>query len=107
MTWEQKLQACAALGPPVSLNMRMPGNWYAHQSGVWITNPHSSTGKYGNGKTPQEAAEDHFKCLTELDHEDECVKVEYCGQSRFVTWNGFMWSDYPEDRFARDGAMGQ
>lgn len=92
MTWEQKLQACQALGPPVALNMRAPGNWYASQSGVHIADNHMETHKYGNGKTPQDAADDHFKALT-VYQRDEYVVVRHCGKTRTVQWNGFMWFD--------------
>lgn len=92
-SWEQKILACSALGPQVSLCMRSPGNWYASQSGVVIADRHMETGKYGNGPTPEAAAIDHFECLTEYQL-DEYVKVSYIGSTKRVRWNGFMWMDY-------------
>lgn len=95
MTWEQKLQACQALTSSIEakLHMRAPGNWYVSQSGVDILGKHTTSSTCGCGATPEAAVESHFKALTVALKPEECVQVRYCGNTRTVLWNGFMWAD--------------
>ena len=64
MNWEQKLEALNALAE-CSLKMRDPGNWYVSQS-VEVKVGAMLVGRYGNGESPQEAVEDNWRQLTEL-----------------------------------------
>ena len=89
--WEQKLQALNAIGD-CKLIMRQPGNWYVSQ-GVDVKNIHVLEGRYGNGRTPQEAVEDHWNSLTNLAEHEYVVGREGCvGDRTAVRWNGFMWA---------------
>lgn len=93
MTWEQKLQAIQALNE-TSLHMRKPGDWYV-RCGMEVGADNSCVliGRYGNGNTPQEAVEDHWKIYTDLLKLDEYCVVGCAENRRHVRWNGFMWND--------------
>lgn len=92
MTWEQKLQALSAL-TECTLHMRKPGNWYVQQSAD-VSDGKFLRGSYGNGRSPQEAVEDHWRQLTK---KGACVVIHFMSDDRRreVTWNGFMWEDLP------------
>lgn len=96
MTWEEKLAALQALGD-TSLRMRKPGDWYVSPSSrdVWERGSGVLVSVYGNGSTPQEAVEDDWRKMTELDA--NCVVVINARGSnrRQVIWNGYMWRDVP------------
>jgi hypothetical protein len=94
MTWEQKLAACQALGE-CHLMMRKPGDWYVSQR-VSVKEREGDgviVGRYGNGATPEEAAEDHFNELTAKTPLAYVVIDEMRPARRHVRWNGFMWED--------------
>lgn len=94
MTWEQKFAALNALAP-AELKMRKPGDWYVSQpvetkervdSGVLV-------GRYGNGRTPIEAVEDHWNRLTNEKPLAYLVVGAFGSSRKHVLWNGFMWQE--------------
>lgn len=103
MDWEQKLQALNALSE-CKLVMRKPGDWYVDQ-GTSIKEHGGCVlrGSYGNGRTPQEAVEQHWQELTELAANQYLVSKDiFDGQTynrKTVRWNGFMW-DHVEEKTA-------
>ena len=93
MTWEQMLQAIAALGGEPALRMRKPGDWYVEQRGVEVKQGSILASLYGNGATPEAAVRDHWQQLTDL-KPDEVIVLSAAGPNRrHVRWNGFMWTD--------------
>lgn len=95
MTWEEKLSACCSIAD-TSLSMRKPGDWYVSSGMEVIERGHRGVlvGSYGNGKTPEEAVENHWKKLVE-NPEVECIVVHAMRDDRReLIWNGFMWQDY-------------
>jgi hypothetical protein len=102
MTYEEKLQALQALGE-CSLKMRRPGDWYVAQPQKGVHSGGILRSPYGNGRTPEEAVENHWFALTSEVAPDEYV-VLHPGDSvrrRAVRWNGFMWADVDENKEAR------
>lgn len=91
MTWEEKLMACQALAE-CHLRMRSPGDWYVSHR-VDIVNGPMLEGRYGNGRDPREAVENHWRELTELAPHERVVANALTDQRREVRWNGFMWQD--------------
>lgn len=102
MDWEHKADALAALCD-FSLQYRAPADriglaepWYVEQA-VQVREKDTMCGTYGNGFTPQEAIEDHWKRLvTDLPHEHYLVVRQGGHPRRAVRWNGFMWADVIE-----------
>lgn len=97
-TWEQKLDALAALGRDIALKMRKPGDWYVEHVGVEMKeSPDAGVliGAYGNGATPEEAVEDHWRQLALCESPAMIVVNAYSGNRRHVRWNGYMWQDVP------------
>lgn len=93
LTWEQKLAALQAIAD-TSLRMRNPGDWYVSAVGRSIGGNGLLHGKYGNGKTPQEAVEDDWRQLAEMLPDDRYIVVERSGARKQFIWNGFMWTEY-------------
>lgn len=92
LTWEQKLHALQALCE-TSLRMRAPGNWYVNAIGRSMTKLDGFlVGKYGNGKTPQEAIEDDWRQIALAGPEWLVIVDKHDGQRAFQ-WNGWMWDD--------------
>lgn len=98
MTWEEKLAACKAIGSEIGLRMRKPGDWYVDHCGVEVKEGSMLASRYGNGPTPQAAAEDHWTQLTELTPREYIVLDAGRSTRRAVRWNGFMWQDVQESR---------
>ncbi len=98
MTWEQKLQACQALCEH-TLRMRKPGDWYVDGS-VDVKRRSCLEARFGNGRTPEEAVEDHWKQLTELEPGQYLVIKAYGEDRQAVEWNGFMWTTVRERQLA-------
>lgn len=94
MNWEQKLHALNALAE-CRLIMREPGDWYVSQhTEVKKEGDSVLQGKYGNGRSPEEAVINHWNELT--GNPKEFIVLEACpGSRRHVRWNGFMWVDLP------------
>lgn len=96
MTWEQKVQACQALGE-FSLKMRHPGDWYVNQSRVEVSDGHILSGGCVSGaKTPEEAVDKHWDWLTALGSDERIVVNADNLDRRAYRWNGFMWAEQPE-----------
>lgn len=94
MTWEQKLAALKALGE-TSLKMRKPGDWYVEQIGVEVKEVDGNGvigGRHGDGRTPEEAVNNHWIELTEREPL-AYVRIKHLGERQHVKWNGFMWAD--------------
>lgn len=97
MTWEEKLAALTSLKSDISLKMRVPGDWYVFHIGVDIKRGGFLSSRCGNGTTPQEAVEDHWKLKTELEEEEYIVlDAGNKEKRRAVKWNGYMWADIVE-----------
>jgi hypothetical protein len=96
MNWEQKLEALQGLDCEISLRMRAPGNWYVDHRGIEVKKHGSAIlrGEYGNGRTPEEAVEDHWRLLTGLGPEEYVVLHAMLPEKRrHVVWSGFMWAE--------------
>lgn len=50
----------------------------------------------GNGETPEEAIEDHWKKLVELGSDEYIVVNAGDNDRQAVQWNGFMWKKVTE-----------
>lgn len=98
MDWQTKAAALNALAA-ISIKFRKPGDWYVSQQ-VEIKDGPILRGDYGNGATPQEAIEDHWERLTELEPGQYLVGREFLDgrthRRKAVRWNGFMWEDVNE-----------
>ena len=93
MNWEQKLSAFQAL-TDTNVEMRLPGDWFVHSRGLSISSDDSCVleGKYGNGRTPGEAVEQHWDIFSSVEYPQYCV-VDCDGTRQHVRWNGFMWKN--------------
>jgi len=88
MNSDQKMAALDAIAE-CSLKMRKPGDWYVDQN-TEIKRAGILHGEYGNGSTPQEAIDDHFRLIAESG--EPIVTNAYGGPRRKVhKWNGYMW----------------
>jgi hypothetical protein len=94
MTWEQKLAALKALAD-ASLRMRAPGDWYVSHSVNVTDHPCMSRGFYGNGTTPEEAVNDHWRQLVDELGGGHYLKV-LGTPDKFYRWNGFMWAEFQD-----------
>lgn len=75
-------------------------NWYVSSTLEVIEKGHEGVlaGRYGNGKTPKEAVENHWEKIV-VSPKVKCIVVDAMGTRRGrreVRWNGFMWQDYVE-----------
>lgn len=93
MTYEQKLSALQAIAE-CQLCMRKPGDWYVSHRAE-IKNGSMLEGRYGNGKTPEEAVENHWMKLTTLKPDERVVTNAMNDRRRELVWNGFMWEERP------------
>lgn len=94
MNWEQKLQACQSLCP-ASLCMREPGDWYVDQR-IEVKDGCILKVSYGNGQTPQEAVENHWRELTDISP-DQYLVINAGGKNMAAyRWHGFMWKQVKE-----------
>jgi hypothetical protein len=108
MDWQHKAAALAGLCE-FSIKFREaqwriggPEPWYISQ-GIEVANGRFLTGTYGNGYTPQEAIENHWKVLVDELPAGEWLVIRAMSEDRrAVRWNGFMWADHPEPK--RDAA---
>lgn len=94
MTWEQKLDALIALAR-IEVIPRSSGDWYVSQ-GTEISSDDSCVlaGKYGNGKTPIEAIENHWKEMVERLEKGQYIVTQANTEDRkHFVWNGFMWAE--------------
>jgi hypothetical protein len=102
MDWQQKAEVLAGLAE-LSIKFRekewrigAAEPWYVNQ-GIDVGGDGLLRGTYGNGHTPQEAIENHWRLLvTELPGGSYLVTRSPTDERRRVRWNGFMWADVPE-----------
>lgn len=106
MDYQQKAEALASLCD-LAICFREVRNriginhpWYVSQN-IDVKNGGCLEGKYGNGATPQEAVEDHWRALvSELPADQYLIIREGGSPRRAVRWNGFMWADVMEAKSA-------
>ena len=99
LSWEEKLSALQNLCE-CHLVMRKPGDWYvsAHME---IKDECVLVGSYGNGKTPQEAVEDHWRIYTtEATPLKPIVTNAMNDRRKHWFWGGFMWIEVPQEKAA-------
>ena len=95
MSYQEKAGALNALSP-IAINCRGPNNWYVSQS-VEVADGRFLVGEYGNGRTPQDAVEDHWRVLVEDLKPDKYLVVgASTDKRRAARWNGFMWATVTE-----------
>ncbi|HXE83681.1 MAG TPA: hypothetical protein VN513_10180 [Gemmatimonadales bacterium] len=99
MTWEEKFEAINALGEAV-LKMRAPGDWHVYQPGVDISNRVVIGSRYGSGRTPEAAVQEHWTGLTELRATEVIVINAFRDNRRHLRWNGYRWVDLPVEHHA-------
>jgi len=96
MDWQQKFEACQALGD-ISLRMRKVGDWYVnHQNIERRESSCLSGGCVIGAKTPEEAVEKHWLWLICPSY--YIVKNAFTDRRAF-RWNGFMWTEIEEERY--------
>lgn len=98
MNWKEKMDALSALDEDISIKYRESGfigdrklePWYVKQR-VEIKKGGVLKSVSGNGETVEEAIEDHWRQVTELEP-GEYIVINPGGEDRqAVKWNGFMW----------------
>lgn len=89
LTWEQKFDAIKALEHDAHLRMRGPGDWFVGGTHAEIKREGTLVGLYGNGTTPQEAVEDHWRKWTKLD--TVLIKDARSPERSAWKWNGWRW----------------
>jgi hypothetical protein len=91
MDWQQKAAALDALAE-ISIKCRGVGDWYVSQK-VDVKDGALLVGRYGNGATPQEAIEDHWRQLVdEIEPTPKYLIARTYSDERMPRrWNGFMW----------------
>jgi hypothetical protein len=96
MNWEQKFEALNAIAE-CAIKMRKPGDWYIHQNAD-VKDGSVLIGVYGNGKTPQEAVEDHWRVLVEPATSFKPIVVirhlDDRTDRKHYTWNGYRWVEH-------------
>ena len=95
LTWEEKLEIIQSIEGMFSFNtflaMRKPGNWYVQsRTHIYTENSPMIHGNYGNGKTPQEAVENHFKIYVEDIKDNQYVEYE----GKKYRFEGHIWKEY-------------
>lgn len=94
MTWEEKFAALNALAP-ARLLMRCPGDWYVDQN-VEIKRGGMLDGSYRNGRTPEEAVEEHWQKLTKIAPTDYLVFNASGKDRRAYRWHVCFWEEVRE-----------
>ena len=105
LTLNQKMEALLALGTEVSIRFRSEQfmretstkRWYIVQY-VEIKKGCILSAVCGNGNTLEEAIEDHWKQLTEIQPEEYIVTNAGNRARKAVLWNGFMWERIEENK---------
>lgn len=93
-SWQHKAAALNALSP-IQIHIRNVCDWFVNQS-VEIGGDGMLTGNYGNGDSPEDAVEDHWRKLVEDLPEDRYLVIRASREDRrHVRWNGYMWQDLP------------
>lgn len=97
MTWEQMFETIKALSD-ASLKMRSPGDWYVSQPYVEIKRGIGLDGRYGNGSTPEQAVQDHWRVLTTLAADEVIVlHASTPNEREHFLWNGHRWKKVPKE----------
>jgi hypothetical protein len=104
---KEKMEALSSLDEDISLKYRSidyivdfpPSkkleSWYVYQS-VEIKKGGVLCSVSGNGNTPEEAIEDHWRKLTELKMGEYVIVCAGTPNRKAVKWNGFMWKPVAE-----------
>ncbi len=92
MDWQQKFAAIKAFAGDFEtcLMMRKPGDWYV-SAGMAQGGDGVLLGTYGNGATPEEAVDDHWRIYTDDMPHDKYAVADRANPPRRGRWNGFMW----------------
>ncbi len=94
MDWQQKADALNSLAD-IHINIREAGDWWVNQS-TEIGGDGMLLGSFGNGATPEEAIEDHWRVLvTDLAPGRYIVVSAYRDDRKQWRWNGYMWREIP------------
>lgn len=91
MNWEMKLAALKAFAPH-HLEMRKPGDWWV-STNVEIAGRGMLEGVFGNGRTPEDAVNDHWKQLVTDLPADQYLRGGMSEHTVYARWNGYMWVD--------------
>lgn len=97
MDWQHKAAALDALAE-FEIKFRKMGDWYVSQN-VEIKDSAILRSACGNGSTPDEAIEDHWRQLVDDIAATPLYLVTRASSDtkrRAVRWNGFMWMDVHE-----------
>lgn len=91
MTYEEKFLALQSLTSHC-LRMRRVGNWYV-DSGLEIKDGAIFSGDYGEGKTPEEAINNHWDIYSKVKLPNTIVVNDYTENRHEYIWNGYMWKE--------------
>lgn len=94
-TWQDRFAAIQVLGD-ASVRMRKPGDWYVSQTGVEIGDGRLLSSVGGDGRTPDEAIETHWRNLTTLP-EGKFLSLRRDGQRLCAAWDGDGWKTWTVD----------
>lgn len=110
MDWQQKAEALAGLSE-LTIKFRERqwriGNrhpWYVSQN-IEIKESHTLLGAHGDGATPQEAIEDHWRQYVDDLKPEYSIRVQQSEFIRYVRWSGFMWVDVAPHRLVAPPEM--
>lgn len=93
-SWQEKAEALNALAE-LDIKMRAAGDWYIHQD-TEVGGDGMLTGTYGNGASPADAINDHWRVLVDELPLDKYIVVSAWSDGRkHFRWNGFMWRQLP------------
>ncbi len=105
MNWKEKMDALSSLDDDISIKYREASfiseraleSWYVSQRvEIKVKGGGVVKSVSGNGNTPEEAIEDHWKQLTELKSDEYIVVNAGSDNRQAVKWNGFMWKRVKE-----------
>lgn len=97
MKFKQKAEALNALSE-ISIRINHYGKWYVSQR-TEIKDGGILKGEYGDGDTPEEAINNHWRVLVD-NLANNCYLVINATDKklrRAVRWNGFMWQEKVEE----------
>ena len=95
MEWQDKAMALNVLAE-ISIKVRKQNDWYISQA-TEIGGDGFLTGSYGNGKTPEEAIENHWaKLVGKLPQTKYIVTRDHNNKQKWWRWNCFMWKELPQ-----------
>ena len=86
MNYQEKLEALNCLAE-CSLKMREPGDWCVEQDVMVGDGSGTGVSAVGNGPTPFDAVEDHWKLVT-TNMADWCYII---ANEKHWKWDKFMW----------------